>query len=168
MAGPAWGELWWRRLRVQSAPVMESHVAAAGARGTEAVAGQGPVLGSAGQGAVVSASKGAVRWRLLRQVRATTLHVCLWPLPSQVPGVWPGSCFSSAAWRWTPSPLASPKLSHGVGEKRRLARLEGGAAKADPGKLRPKWKNLLLACLMGGTAALHRVLLLSCHLPCFA
>ncbi|XP_051016344.1 calmodulin-lysine N-methyltransferase [Acomys russatus] len=52
---------------------MESQVAAAGTGGTEAVAGKGPVLGSARQ-----APKGAVRWRLLRQVlKQKQLDACL-------------------------------------------------------------------------------------------
>ncbi|XP_029387205.1 calmodulin-lysine N-methyltransferase isoform X3 [Mus pahari] len=47
---------------------MESQVAAAGAAETEAEAGKRPATGSAGQGSLVSAPKGAVRWQLLRQV----------------------------------------------------------------------------------------------------
>ncbi|XP_052042467.1 calmodulin-lysine N-methyltransferase isoform X3 [Apodemus sylvaticus] len=47
---------------------MESQVAAAGAAETEAEAGKRPTMGSASQGSLVSARKGAVRWKLLRQV----------------------------------------------------------------------------------------------------
>ncbi|GAB1301381.1 Calmodulin-lysine N-methyltransferase [Apodemus speciosus] len=47
---------------------MESQVAAAGAAETEAEAGERPMMGSASQGSLVSARKGAVRWKLLRQV----------------------------------------------------------------------------------------------------
>lgn len=47
---------------------MESQVAAAGAAETEAEAGKRPAMGSASQGSLVSAPKGAVRWQLLRQV----------------------------------------------------------------------------------------------------
>lgn len=86
LAGPNWAELWQRHLRVQQALGMESPVAAAGVRGTEAVAGEGPVIGGASQGSAVSVPKGVARWKLLRQVRATARHRCLWPLPSQVPG----------------------------------------------------------------------------------
>lgn len=91
LAGPDWGELWRRHLRVQVAPGMESRVAAAEAAGTEADAGEGPMIGGAKQGSVVSVPKGAARWKLLRQVRATARHLCLWPLPSQVLGAQPGA-----------------------------------------------------------------------------
>ncbi|XP_031212669.1 calmodulin-lysine N-methyltransferase [Mastomys coucha] len=47
---------------------MESQVAAAGAAETEAEAGKRSTIGSASQGSLVSAPKGAVRWKLLRQV----------------------------------------------------------------------------------------------------
>ncbi|KAH0515151.1 Calmodulin-lysine N-methyltransferase [Microtus ochrogaster] len=47
---------------------MESPVTAAGAGGTEAVAGEGPVIGGASQGSAVSVPKGVARWKLLRQV----------------------------------------------------------------------------------------------------
>lgn len=89
LAGPDWGELWRRHLRVQSALVMESQVAAAGAGETEAEADKGSMIGSARQESLVSAPKGAVRWKLLRQVRASIRHPCLWPLPSQVAGARP-------------------------------------------------------------------------------
>lgn len=46
----------------------QSQVAAAGAAETEAEAGKRPAMGSASQGSLVSAPKGAVRWQLLRQV----------------------------------------------------------------------------------------------------
>lgn len=84
LAGPDWIELWRRHLRVQPALGMDSPVAAAGAGGTETDAGEGPVIGGASQGSTVSVPKGVARWKLLRQVRATTRHRCLWPLPSQV------------------------------------------------------------------------------------
>lgn len=85
LAGPDWVELWRRHLRVQPALGMESPVAAAGAGETGTDAGEGPVIGSASQGSTVSVPKGVARWKLLRQVRATARHRCLWPLPSQVP-----------------------------------------------------------------------------------
>nr|XP_038968050.1 calmodulin-lysine N-methyltransferase isoform X2 [Rattus norvegicus] len=47
---------------------MESQVAVAGDGETEAEAGKGPMIDSASQGSLVSAPKGAVRWKLLRQV----------------------------------------------------------------------------------------------------
>lgn len=84
LAGPDWGELWRRHLGVQSALVMEAQVAVAGAGETEAEADKGSMVGSARQESLVSAPKGAVRWKLLRQVRASARHRCLWPLPSQV------------------------------------------------------------------------------------
>ncbi|XP_051031163.1 calmodulin-lysine N-methyltransferase isoform X2 [Phodopus roborovskii] len=61
-------------LCVRSSPVMESQVAASGAAGAAADAGERPRIGGASQGA----PKGAARWKLLRQVlKQKQLDDCL-------------------------------------------------------------------------------------------
>lgn len=111
---------------------MESQVAAAGAAETEAEAGKRPAMGSASQGSLVSAPKGAVRWQLLRQVRASARLPCLWPLPSQVAG----SPFVGSQARSAPLllHLRCPAVPPKMGET--LAGLESGTARASSQKLR--------------------------------
>lgn len=127
---------------------MESQVAAAGAAETEAEAGKRPAMGSASQGSLVSAPKGAVRWQLLRQVRAGARLPCLWPLPSQVAG--------APRRREAPSCFINAVPPHPPKRGKTLAGLESGTAQSE---LSETQKILVLACLMGGTACLHRVLL---------
>lgn len=117
LAGPDWAELWQRHLRVQPALGMESPVAAAGARGTEAVAGEGPVIGGASQGSAVSVPKGVARWKLLRQVRATARH--LWPPPSQVPGARTAAQPRDATSHFVGSQSRSVHLLHPLSHRKR-------------------------------------------------
>lgn len=134
----------------QSALVMELQVAAAGAGETEAEADKGSMIGSTSQESLVLAPKGAARWKLLRQVRASARHPCLWPLPSQAAG----TPLSGAKRE------ASPCFIYTVPPKKGES---GGVGEPDSQSEVPETQlqveNPVLACLMGATASLHIVLL---------
>lgn len=121
---------------IQPAGVMESQVAVAGAAETEAEAGKRSTIGSASQGSLVSAPKGAVRWKLLRQVRASARCSASGHSPRSAPQ--PGADFPVCQESSEKRPLASSALFHQKRETLAGLDSESGTARARSQKLSSK------------------------------